>query len=243
MEAPGSSRTKKPRLDKGKGNKAPKESSKKAKRKKTKKKKFPLNQTIALYLHIRILWRLFSKDETPPFVTAAMIVRFNERFTSTDDAKAQIDQIMKNSHTASEEALAKVQEIKRLAWLSSSSKTSKNIQRIEDVFLERLFASVAAIGLELWNPDVAGGSPESLYNSVHEHIAITTFQVLLSAFAYRTFAPDMSLAKNYVRCQDIYRHFVFHYIGKKIRKEGRIPGSLREQSARDNSNRRKAHVC
>ncbi|KAJ3737888.1 hypothetical protein EV360DRAFT_14368, partial [Lentinula raphanica] len=88
-----------------------------------------------------------------------------------------------------------------------------------------LFSSVAAIGLEFWNPDVAGGSPESLYNSIHEHIAITTFQVLLSAFAYRVLAPDMSLAKNYVLCRQIYQHFVFHYIGKKMRKEARKPGN------------------
>ncbi|KAJ3830747.1 hypothetical protein F5880DRAFT_1467821, partial [Lentinula raphanica] len=179
----------------------------------------------AFYLHLRILWRLFSKDETPPLVTAEMILRFNERFASTNDAKAQIDQIMRASHAASAEALAKVQDVKRLAWLASSSKTSQNIQRVEDVFLERLFSSVAAIGLEFWNPDVAGGSPESLYNSIHEHIAITTFQVLLSAFAYRVLAPDMSLAKNYVLCRQIYQHFVFHYIGKKMRKEARKPGN------------------
>ncbi|KAJ3831370.1 hypothetical protein F5878DRAFT_729669 [Lentinula raphanica] len=242
--APGSSRTKKPRLDKGKNKEAPKGSNgnKKRKKTKTKKKKFPSNQTNAFYLHLRILWRLFSKDETPPLVTAEMILRFNERFASTNDAKAQIDQIMRASHAASAEALAKVQDVKRLAWLASSSKTSQNIQRVEDVFLERLFSSVAAIGLEFWNPDVAGGSPESLYNSIHEHIAITTFQVLLSAFAYRVLAPDMSLAKNYVLCRQIYQHFVFHYIGKKMRKEARKPGSLKEQNERDNANRRKSRL-
>ncbi|KAJ3764934.1 hypothetical protein FB446DRAFT_795558 [Lentinula raphanica] len=150
--APGSSRTKKPRLDKGKNKEAPKGSNENKKRKKTRRGRKPR-------LKRRNFLRTKHKDETPPLVTAKMILRFNERFASTNDAKAQIDQIMRASHAASAEALAKVQDVKRLAWLASSSKTSQNIQRVEDVFLERLFSSVAAIGLEFWNPDVAGGSP------------------------------------------------------------------------------------
>ncbi|KAJ4492140.1 hypothetical protein C8J55DRAFT_420047, partial [Lentinula edodes] len=161
-----------------------------------------------LQLHIRVLWNLLSQNALPQPVSPADIAAFNRQFAPAE-GQSSMDHIKQ---------LARGMDltVKQSAFLGRGI-IAKNASCIEDSFLERIFSAVAALGLERWSLDIVGGHPDSVYNLVHEQIAISTFKMLLSSFVYCFLQADMAVGRDDTACVQIYQKFVFGHIGKKLR--------------------------
>ncbi|KIM38756.1 hypothetical protein M413DRAFT_75795, partial [Hebeloma cylindrosporum] len=70
---------------------------------------------------------------------------------------------------------------------------------------------VATLGLEMWNPDVLGTDPNSMYNILHEQLAIQTFQHLVVAHGYAHMRINLSKIKLSL-LQRFYRSYVYSRI-------------------------------
>ncbi|KAJ3926076.1 MAG: hypothetical protein NXY57DRAFT_966944 [Lentinula lateritia] len=224
--APGPSISKKPRLSK-------------TKRGKKKQSKYSMKQKAPLQLHIRVLWNLLSQNALPQPVSPTDIAAFNQRFAPAEGQSSMdhIEQLVQGATAVSNHVLSAVQAVKQSAFLGRGI-IAKNASRIEDSFLERIFSAVAALGLEHWSPDIVGGHPDSVYNLVHEQIAISTFKMLLSSFVYRFLQADMAVGRDDTACVQIYRNFVFGHIGKKVKDEMRKAGSVEMKHERINTYKR-----
>ena len=50
----------------------------------------------------------------------------------------------------------------------------------------------------LWAPDVLSQDPNSMYNLLHEHIALMTFEQVAAGFGYSHLGIDLSLIHNFI---------------------------------------------
>ncbi|KAF9063628.1 hypothetical protein BDP27DRAFT_1426711 [Rhodocollybia butyracea] len=145
----------------------------------------------ALDLHIRILWRLFTQDDVPPPVAGTIIENFQERFKSSDDIRAHIDDL-----------------------ISAAIPPSRDAQD-----------AVADCCCKRWAPDVLG-TVESMYNALHEHLALSTFKVIAASFGYTFMNVDLSFLQNHGFLVKLYRSFVFGHMADKARRESKTPGRV-----------------
>jgi len=86
--------------------------------------------------------------------------------------------------------------------------------------------SISFFGLARWAPDVLGGDPESMYNILHEQIALMTFQQVAGAFGYSHIGINLQLVQNFVILHKFYRNFVYAYMRKIAKTESKSPGSV-----------------
>ncbi|KAJ3858919.1 hypothetical protein EV359DRAFT_87042 [Lentinula novae-zelandiae] len=140
----------------------------------------------------------YSMKQKP--VSPTDIAAFNQRFAPAGQSSMDhIEQLVRGATAVSNHILSAVQAVKQSAFLGRGI-IAKNASCIEDSFLERIFSAVAALGLEHWSPDIVGGHPDSVYNLVHEQIAISTFKMLLSSFVYRFLQADMAVGRDDTAC-------------------------------------------
>lgn len=191
-------------------------------------------------MHIRVLWGLLSQDDIPPVIDGPIIQTFNERFRSSDDLRTHIENLISSVRPASEAALAAVVKVQRAA-LMGMGQIAKDVNRIKEIHLQTMFVAIADAGLNRWAPDVLG-TVESMYNSLHEELAVSTFQKVAGAFAYTFMNVDLSFIKNYHFLVKLYRSFVFGYMQDKARREGKNAGRVAEDIERNNVYRRRDHV-
>ncbi|VDC05617.1 unnamed protein product [Peniophora sp. CBMAI 1063] len=78
--------------------------------------------------------------------------------------------------------------------------------------LDFVFKAITSLGLASWMPDIYSNNPTSLYNLLHERIAISTFQYMCNAFAYTLFKVNLEYASQSALLQQIYHHYVFSYM-------------------------------
>lgn len=122
------------------------------------------------------------------------------------------------------------------------SRIAQDANRLDEAHLRVMFTAVANAGLKRWAPDVLG-TVESMYNALHEQLAISTFKVVASSFGYTFMAVNLAFVKNHSFLVSLYRNFVFAYMAGKARKEGRAAGRVAEETERMNIYRRRSHVC
>ncbi|KAJ6478677.1 hypothetical protein DFH09DRAFT_951544 [Mycena vulgaris] len=84
---------------------------------------------------------------------------------------------------------------------------------MKDEDLDTIYSTVILSGIVNWNPDVLG-SPDSMYNIAHEHVAIKTFQVVCSAHGYSRLGLNLTNLMDCVLLSGFYHTFVFSYILK-----------------------------
>jgi hypothetical protein len=89
-----------------------------------------------------------------------------------------------------------------------------------------MFRLVACLGLQQWAPDVLGNDPESMYNLLHEHIALKIFEQVLGAFGYSHIGMKLSCINNFALMHKLYRTFVFSYMHGIAKSEAKNPGSV-----------------
>ncbi|KAF9060013.1 hypothetical protein BDP27DRAFT_1430579 [Rhodocollybia butyracea] len=182
----------------------------------------------ALNLHIRVLWQLFTQNDIPPPVAGTLIDNFQKRFESSDDVRTQVDNLISKVAPASAAALAAVTAVQSSAHMGTSQ-IAKDTKHIDQDHLLAMFTTISNAGLSRWAPDVLG-AVESMYNALHEQLALSTFKNVAASFGYTFMNVDLSFLQNHTFLVKLYRNFVFGYMAEKARKDGKAPGCV----AKDN---------
>jgi hypothetical protein len=126
--------------------------------------------------------------------------------------------------------------------LSDGSTISKNIKKMAETNLLFMFRSVAASGLQRWAPDIHSGNPSSMYNLLHEHIALATFLQVSSAFGYSHLGNNLSFIHNFSLMRKLYRNFVYAYMCGISKSEAKEPGSVVKKQEMTNVWKRRKEV-
>ncbi|KAF8221287.1 hypothetical protein L208DRAFT_1415328, partial [Tricholoma matsutake] len=126
----------------------------------------------ALELHLHVLWHLPHQSTVPPKVAAEDKVPFNQCYSSEAQLQNSVTSSLDNNSGRIQDAKVKVAEL--LSSLSDGM-IAANIRCIQECHLLLIFRAVACLGLAKWAPDVLSGDPKSMYNLLHEHIALKTF--------------------------------------------------------------------
>ena len=168
-------------------------------------------------------------------------MRYNDRFTSVDSVKTSIQHSLDSNAGDINDAIARVQLL--LDTLPEGrSVIANNIRRILQQHLEMMHRSISFFGLTRWAPDVLGGDPESMYNILHEQIALTTFQQVAAAFGYSHIGINLQLVQNFVILRKFYRNFVFAHMSNIAKAESRSPGSVAKGNEMTNRWKRRKEV-
>lgn len=185
---------------------------------------------------------LLSQADVPKRIPAEEMAPFEARFSSPDDVAAQLSVIIDKAIPPSTSAYTQLSSFLR-SVKTANSQTAKDASRVGDNHLRIIFNAIATAGLHAFKPDVFG-NPESIYNLVHEHLAIHTFRTIASAWAYSSFCEiNLSLLEDYNLLRSFYRSFIFGYLKDQASKEERIPGSVVKNIGNNNVYRRREEVC
>jgi hypothetical protein len=122
------------------------------------------------------------------------------------------------------------------------SQTARDAARIGDHHLRLIFNTIANASLTAFAPDVFG-NVESMYNLLHEHLAIHTFRAVASAFGYAHCAVNLSLLDDYNLLRSFYRSYIYGHMREQARKEDRAPGCVDMDIVKNNIYRRRDEVC
>jgi len=165
---------------------------------------------------------------------------YAERYTSEAEVRSSVkDYLTQNADNIND---APSQLVALEGLLKETSIRSKNIQRIPEKHRLLMFRTVACSGLERWAPDVLSGDPESMYNLLHEHIALTTFEQVAIAFGYSHMGINLSFITNFSLLRRLYRSFVFSYMFSLAKAEQRKPGSVAKGKEMTNVFKRRSDV-
>lgn len=178
----------------------------------------------ALQLHIRVLWGLHSMDDVPQRPAEDVVKHFEERF----DSFKKIQTLLNKESTTEEVAMQDIRQLRTSASLPQSrmSFITKDIARLEEHDLQTILAALTRFSLQAWCPDLLGGTPESLYNTAHRHIALKTFKECLANFAYSFLAPNGKYATKQKFLEALYNNYVHWYMWGLAKKEAKTPGSV-----------------
>ena len=197
---------------------------------------------LALQVHCQALWQLPSQDSVPPKVTMTDRAHYNAHFASEAAVKSSVYASLDANAVNINDAQSRVRQL--LDSLSEmSSITANHIQRINENFLCLMFRTVSFFGLARWAPDVLSRDPNSMYNLLHEHIALVTFEQVAAGFGYSHLGIDLSLIRNFVLMRKFYRNFVYSYMHGIARSEDKTPGSVAKASVMTNTWKRRKDVC
>ena len=97
-----------------------------------------------------------------------------------------------------------------------------------------MFRTVSFFGLARWAPDVLSQDPNSMYNLLHEHIALVTFEQVAAGFGYSHLGIDLSLTHNFVLMRKLYCNFVYSYMLGIAKLENKTPGSVTKSKTMTN---------
>ncbi|KAJ7440105.1 hypothetical protein B0H11DRAFT_2253266 [Mycena galericulata] len=194
---------------------------------------------IAMNLHIRISMGLLSQSAVPR-LAAADKDAFEKRYASADDLRAQLDNIIDEAIPPTDAAYARITEYLK-TFTASNSQNARDAARIGENHLRVIFNAIANAGLTSFSPDVLGNE-ESMYNLVHEHLAIHTFRALATAYAYTAQGVDLSLVKEYHILRSFYRSFAYGRLRKQVRQEAKNPGRVELLVTKNNVYRRRIEL-
>lgn len=126
--------------------------------------------------------------------------------------------------------------------LPEASLISKNIKRIGEPHLLFMFRMVACFGLQHWAPDILSDDPESMYNLLHEYIALTTFEQVAGHFGYIFTGINLSYIHDFSLMRRLYRNFVFSYMRGLAKLEVKTPGGVAKNKILGNITKRRKEV-
>lgn len=117
-------------------------------------------------------------------VTNVDQARFEQRFSSENDVVSSVHTSL-NTHAGNiNDAQSAVNALLSSLQPEGRSATGNHIRRISSGFLLLMFRTVASFGLVRWAPDILSNDPDSMYNLLHEHIALITFEQVATAYGY-----------------------------------------------------------
>ena len=162
---------------------------------------------MALELHLRILWLLSHQAAIPPVqVKSSVTASLDQNSGLIHDSCTLIEEFLKSS--------------------PDGRVISHNIKHMSQSNLLLMFRTVAILGLEQWAPDILSCDPDSMYNLLHEHIALITFEQVSSTFSYSHMGLDLSLLHDFPLMRKLYQSFIFNYMYNITKVEAKKPGSI-----------------
>ena len=172
---------------------------------------------LALQVHCQALWQLPSQNSVPLKVTLADRAHYNARFLLESAIKSSVHASLNANATDINEAHSRVQQLLD-SLVDLNSTTANHIQCINENFLCLMFRTISFFGLACWAPDVLSQDPNSMYNLLHEHIALVTFEQVAAGFGY--------FIRNFVLMRKLYHNFIYSYMHGIAKLENKTPGSI-----------------
>lgn len=166
---------------------------------------------------------------------------FNDRFSSENQVKNSVKASLLQHEAGIREAESSAFNLRNLTDTGGSI-ISRNIKRIREADLLLMFRTVACFGLTQWAPNVLIYDPDSMYNLLHEHIALTTFEQIAGAYGYSFMGVNLTHVRNFSLMRQLYRSFVYSHMAGRARREQKAAGSIALLTERNNVYRRRADV-
>lgn len=174
------------------------------------------------------MWGLSTQVAVP--VSAALDQqRFDKRYKDEATIQASVSSSLADNSKPLSEVDLHIQKLRK--GLPSTGTIANNIRRINQDFLRVMFRTVALMGLNRWAPDILDSDPDSIYNLVHEHIALKTFEQVSISGGYSHFPVNNTLLHDFPLMRRLYRNFVFHYIRDLAKLEAKSKGNVEHQKA------------
>jgi hypothetical protein len=194
----------------------------------------------ALQLHIRALWCLPHQNAIPPVISDDDRAAYAGRFVNEAQVKSSVQDSLHRNSTYINAAETRLNNLYNS--LSDNSIISNNIRRISKPQLLFVFRTVACSGLPCWAPDVQSMDPDSIYNLLHEYIAVNTFQQVAISHGYDHMGINRELINDFPMLRKFYRSFVYSYISKIAKMEAKSPGAVEKSHERENIVKRRSDV-
>jgi hypothetical protein len=197
---------------------------------------------VALELHIRVLWGLVGQSSVPPTASNIEKADYERRFDSKDAIRTSVSATLENQsgdiRKAKDAVLQLYEKVKNERGLIAT-----NIKRIPEPLLLMMFRTVASYGLREWKPDLLSGDASSMYNFLHETIALLTFEQATAAFGYAHIGMNMNNVRDYPLLRKFYRNYVFSYMMKIAKLEAKTTGAVAKAMQNGTIWKRRAEVC
>jgi hypothetical protein len=180
---------------------------------------------LTLEIHICVLWGLVSQDSLPTAVSNINRTNYDTCFDNAKAIKASVTTALEN-HARD---ITKARDLVTVLLEKVKTKQGSiinNIKQIPEPHLLMMFRTVATCGLPQWNPDVLSGDPDSMYNVLHETIALITFEQAAAAYAYSFTGMVMNFVNNYALLKRLYWNFIFSYMMNIAKVENKNPGQF-----------------
>nr|GAT45947.1 predicted protein [Mycena chlorophos] len=178
------------------------------------------------WLHFQIMCGIEHGNQALAVATPADLAAFEAQFVSPEAWRQKL-QSLKYSD---ERGMDKVRELRSADRLRKGRRgaIASAVVKMKDPFLATIFSTILEAGLPRFLPDVLG-SPESLYNLVHEDLALESFERVAVRHAYDNVGADITNLRNRALTRRMYRHFVFYHIYDKAQRVVKNPHALVER--------------
>ncbi|KAF8225327.1 hypothetical protein L208DRAFT_1408709, partial [Tricholoma matsutake] len=154
-----------------------------------------------LELHLCVLWCLPHQSTVSPKVAPEDKAPFTQHYLSEAQLQNSVTSSLDDNSGRIQDAKAKVAEL--LSSLEDGM-IAANIRCIQECHLLLIFRTVACLGLAKWAPDVLSGDPESMYNLLHEHIALKTFEQVSTGYGYSHMGATLSCVHDFALMRKLY---------------------------------------
>ncbi|KAF8870515.1 hypothetical protein CPB84DRAFT_1693091, partial [Gymnopilus junonius] len=148
------------------------------------------------------LWCLPHQNVPPLAVMEDDRKAYASRFTSEDQVQTSVHNSLNNNFghiAAAADCLASLK-----ATFSPNSKISVNLGRIPEPLLLYAFRVVASFGLPHWALDVLSQDPDSMYNLLHEYIALNTFEQVAAGHGYLHMGINLAVVHDFALMRKFY---------------------------------------
>lgn len=156
-------------------------------------------------------------------------LQFEQRYSSEDQMRVSVKKSLNDYAANIDNARAKARELLDSLQGPGRSRISRNMRRIQEPHLQLMFRTVANLGLERWAPDVLSGDADSMYNLLHEYIALQTFAEVSTAFGYTHMANNLSYLQSPSLLRKLYRSFVFSHFFRIAKLEEKGEGTVEKK--------------
>ena len=183
-----------------------------------------------------------SQNELPPKLDDNTISVYQQHFSTAGAITTSVHGILKMNSKAIDNVLDKVTKFRNSLPDETSSTISGNIRRIPEDHLLYMHGAVATLGLSRWNPDIMSTDPNSMYNILHEQLAIQTFQHVVISHGYAHFGINHEKMKMSLLKQ-LYHSFVYSRMRNLVKCEHKFPEGIQRDTTATNMYKRRSDVC
>lgn len=188
-----------------------------------------------------MLSNTFHGCAVPPTASESDIKTFEERFSDESELDSSIQSAFINYQSEINAARGLVKEANKKQNETQSNISNNLLMVAEEHKLLAFEFVAAAAGLSRFAPDIVG-SAESMYNLVHERVALHSFRLITVQGGYGFMKCNMALLSSSALLSQMYRNFFFSHLWGMVKKEIKAPGRVVAEAQKSNSGRRRSEV-